>query len=330
MRLLPLACLALLACKPMAAPVVQAPVPPKAMPAASVVPVAFPKVLHDQLGRTVTVARNPARIVSLSPALTEILYAVGCGDRLVLRDGWSDFPPSARAVVAIEGFSPNAESILSAQPSLVLTHFPPPTLRTALEGAHVPWLGFAPETLPAVADSIRTVAQACGQDQRGDRVAAAFEQRLAAITRRLHGQPEPKVFYEMDAGIGGRPYTISKKSFGHAVLTAAGGRNVFAEADAPWFQVSTEAILAADPDFIALADADAADHPQSAEALARRPGMTALRAVREGHVIPLRSDWISRPGPRLVLGVEQLARGLHAQALRDLPVLPADSPLGSP
>lgn len=319
--------LAVPGCQP---PHQSAPVAAGTRPGPVEVSATFPMVLHDQLGRTVPVAQRPSRIVSLSPALTEILYAVGCGDRLVLRDGWSDFPPPSRTVPSVQGFAPSAEAILAVQPSLVLSHFPPPTLRTALDGAGVPWLGFAPDTLPAVAASIRTVAHACGQGAQGETVAAAFEQRLDDIAARVRNQPRVKVFYEMDAGIGGRPYTISDKSFGHAVLTAAGGRNVFEHADAPWFQVSAEAILATDPDFIALADADATDAPQSLAALRNRPGMAALRAGREGHVIPLRSDWVSRPGPRLVRGVEALARALHPQALRDLAPLPAGSPLGPP
>lgn len=259
------------------------------------------------------------RIVSLSPALTEILFAVGCGDRVVLRDAWSDFPAAARGIPAVRGFSPSAEAILAVRPDLVLTHFPPPTLRSALDAARVPWRAFSPGGLDGVAASMREVGRACGAGAAGERLAKDFEARLEAIHVRIKGVPRPRVFYEMDAGDGGRPYTISDKSFGHAVLTAAGATNVFGASSASWFQVSTESLLAADPDLILLADADAIEQPQSAAAVAARPGWAALRAVQKAQVFALHGDWVSRPGPRLVAGVEQIARILHPQALADLP-----------
>ena len=261
------------------------------------------------------------RIVSLSPALTEVLFAVGCGDRIVLRDGWSDFPEAARAIPAVRGFAPNAEAILAARPDLVLTHFPPPALRTALQGARVPWLSFAPPDLNGVAASIREVGKACGQPAAAEKLAAAFQARLAEVVRRVAARPKPRVFYEMDAGDGGRPYTIGAKAFGHAVLAAAGGANVFAQAGESWFQVSAESLLGADPDVILLADADSMEQPQSPASVAARPGWAALRAVRDGHVFPLHADWVSRPGPRLASGVEQIARLLHPEAFADLPPL---------
>lgn len=270
-------------------------------------------VLTDTLGRSVTLARAASRIVSLSPALTEALFAVGCGDRLVLRDGWSDFPVAARAVVSVQGFAPSAEAILAVRPDLVLTTFPPAALRSALDAAGVPWLGWSPVTLDHVAGMMADIGRACGAPGPGADLAATFRTRLAAIERTVAGRPRPRVFYEMDAG-GGRPFTVSRLAFGHAVLTAAGGENAFASADVPWFQVSTEAVLAADPDLILLADADAADQPQSAAAVAARPGWSALRAVREGRVVPLSIDLVSRPGPRLVDGVAQIARALHPDA----------------
>jgi len=283
-------------------------------------------VLQDDLGRTVRLRAPAQRIVSLSPAMTEILYAVGCGDRLVLRDGWSDFPPVARKVPAIEGFAPSPEAILATQPDLVVSHFPPPGLRTALDAAGIAWLGYAPATLPAVAASFASIGQACGQPAAGANLRAAFQQRLAEVRARVAQRPAPRVFYEMDAG-GGRPFTISRKSFGHEVLQAAGGTNVFADAEAPWFQVSTESVLTADPDFILLADAGAIDQPQSAEAVAARPGWATLRAVRERRVVPLQIDWVSRPGPRLILGIEQIAHTLHPQAFVAVPVRQAPLPV---
>jgi iron complex transport system substrate-binding protein len=274
--------------------------------------------LADHQGRTLHLASPARRIVSLSPALTEILFAVGCGDAVVLRDGWSDYPPEARRIPAAHGFVPNAEAILSTHPDLVLTHFPPTALRTALDAAKVPYLSYSPKDLRQVQETLGDVARACGHPEAGRVLQLEFAGRLKDIQTRVAGLPKPRVFYEMDAGDGARPFTVSREAFGHAVLEAAGGQNLFADAVLPWFQVSTEAVLTADPDAILLADADAIEAPQSLASVQARPGWQALRAVREGHVHPLRSDWVSRPGPRLVLGVEQIARALHPDAFPPL------------
>lgn len=262
------------------------------------------------------------RIVSLSPAMSEILFAVGCGDRLVLRDTWSDYPPEIKAIPSIGGFTPSAEAILAAKPDLVLAHYPPQALQAALTAAHVPWTGHAPKDLQDIANSIREVAKACGQPERGEELAKTFEARLAAVALAIAGEKTPRVFYEMDAGIGGQPYTVSEKGFGHAVIVAAGGQNVFAHADAAWFAVSTEAIIAADPDAILLADADSIEQPQTHELVAQRPGFAALRAVRQNRLFALHGDWVSRPGPRVVVGIEQIARALHFNAMRALALSP--------
>ena len=282
---------------------------------------AAPTTILDQRGHSVTLTQPTLRIVSLSPALTETLFAVGCGKQVILRDGWSDYPPEVRAIAAVQGFAPSAEAILAARPDLVLSNFPPPALASALDAAHVPWLAFAPKTIADVTQTLRAVAQACGQKRAGEALATAFTRRIAQIRERVQDKVPPRVFYEMDAGIAGQPYTIGKKTFGQEVLTLAGGDNLFGQQDREWFQVSAEAVLDLDPDVVLLGDADVQDSPQSLETLRHRPTMALLRAVRTSQVFPLHADLVSRPGPRLALGVEEVARLLHPVALLDLPLL---------
>ena len=280
-----------------------------------------PTTILDQRGHSVTLPHAALRIVSLSPALTETLFAVGCGAHVVLRDGWSDFPAEVRSVPSVQGFAPSAEAILAARPDLVLTNYPPPALASALDAAHVPWLAFTPKHMADVTQALRAVALACGQKAAGERLATAFDARIETIRTRVAGRFPPRVFYEMDAGIGGQPYTIGQKTFGQEVLTLAGGDNLFANEPREWFQVSAEAVLDLDPDVVLLGDADVQDQPQSLDTLRRRPTMALLRAVRTGLVFPLHADLVSRPGPRLALGVEEVARLLHPLALLDLPLL---------
>jgi iron complex transport system substrate-binding protein len=275
----------------------------------------------QQHAHAIGLGQPARRIVSLSPALTETLFAVGCGDAIVLRDGWSDYPPRALAIPAVQGFVPSPEAILAARPDLVLTHFPPPALASALDAAHVPWLAFAPKHLVDVAATFRAVGEACGRAQAGEQLATAFDKRIKGIDGALQGLASPLVFYEMDAGIGGQPYTIGQATFGHEVLTRAGGRNLFANEQREWFQVSPEAVLNGDPDVVLLGDADVPEQPQSLETLRRRPTMMLLRAVQAGQVFPLHAELVSRPGPRLALGVEESARLLHPLALWNMAIL---------
>jgi iron complex transport system substrate-binding protein len=255
--------------------------------------------------------RSVQRIVSLSPAATEALYAVGCGPQLVLRDAWSDWPKEALQVPAVAGFTPSPEAILAAKPDLVLVHFPAPALRQALERAGVRWQAFAPETLAEVAASLSDIGAACGQPAAGKAAAAALLADVAQIRAGVAGKPRPRVFYEMDATDSTRPYTVAKRAFAHDLLLVAGADNVFATADVPWLQVSTESVLAADPDLIVLADSDAELAAQTPAMVAARPGWQAMRAVQQGKIVAVPGQLLGRPGPRIVQGLRLLVTAIH-------------------
>jgi len=276
-------------------------------------------VVTDDLGREVTVSPRPLRIASLSPAATEILFAVGCGAAIVLRDGWSDAPAEANAIPAVTGFTPSAEAILSARPELVLVSYPPAALAAALDTAHVRFAAFSPPDLAGVARSLRAIGALCGETARGEHIAVVFEGRVEEARRRVAQRPRVRVYYEMDAVDPTRPYTVGRGSFGHELIEAAGGDNAFAAGPAAWFQVSTEAVLAADPDVIVIGDADAIEAPQSIATLRARTGWSSLRVIRAGRVVSVPKDLCDRPGPRLAEGVLALARSLHQDAFDGAP-----------
>ena len=269
----------------------------------------------DDLGRKLRLSAAPARIVSLSPAITETLFAVGCGHKLVLRDVWSDHPAAARAVPSVGGFAPSAEAIVAARPDLLLTTWPPPALRGALDAAGVTWAAFAPDDLAGVAHTMARIGRLCGAAAQGEELARQLRRTVAEVRAAVADRPRPRVFYEMDAGSGGRPYTVGPGSFGHDLVMQAGGENIFAQANQPWIQVSTEAVLVGQPEIIVLADANAMENPQTADSLASRPGWAGLRAVRAGRIHALHTDWVARPGPRVGLGLRQLANILHPGAV---------------
>lgn len=278
--------------------------------------------IRDDLGRDVALAGPAQRIVSLSPALTEVLFAVGCGSKLVMRDSWSDHPQAALRVPAMKGLRPSPEAIVAARPDLVLSSFPPAALRSALQAANVPMLAFSPTSFAGVASDLLRIGAACGEPQQAADVAGDFHTEMDAVAAAVQGRKRPRVFLEIDAGSDGRPYTLGRGAFGHELLQLAGGDNVFATASKAWFAVGVEAVLAADPDVILLADASAS-RGQTPAKVAARAGWHAIAAVRNERIHPVQADWISRPGPRLVLGLRQVAMLLHPEAFGPPPAAAA-------
>lgn len=265
----------------------------------------------DALGRTVTVAKRPERIVSLAPSNTEILFALGLGERVVGVTDYCDYPPEAKAKEKVGGFKdPSVEKVVALRPDLVLaTGGIQREVVAQLEKVGVPVFVLDPHTMDEVPAGIRTVARLAGAAAEGERVAAGLEARVKAVRDRTAGIPEaarPPVFYEvwpdplMTAGPG---------SFAHDMIALAGGRNVAAGTAQPYPKFSMEELVAADPAVIIT------PFEETAKALAdgRRPGWRGLRAVRDGRVAVVNQDLTSRPGPRLVDGLEAMARAIHPE-----------------
>jgi iron complex transport system substrate-binding protein len=257
------------------------------------------------------VAAAPQRIVSLSPATTEMLFAVGCGKQVVLRDRASDYPPAVRALAAVDGLQPGVEAIHAVRPQLVLGNYLPPPLTAHLRTQGVPWLLLDPHNIDDVAALLLRVGERCGQPQRAADVAERFRAELRALRQATAALPAPSVYVEVDATDPQHPFAVGGSGFGHDLVVTAGGKNVFATRPEPWFAVSTEAVLAADPEIIVLVDADGTGNPQSPATIAARPGWGGLRAVRNHRIVSVAADVFSRPGPRLVQGATALAHALH-------------------
>lgn len=256
------------------------------------------------------------RIVSLSPALTEVLFAVGCGAALVARDGWSDYPPAALKAQKLSGLVPPVEAVVAARPDLVLSHFPPQRLRAGLDAAGVVWRGLAPQRLDEVAATFSDIGRLCGRPADGAALSAAWQQAVADVRAARKDGPHPSVYLELDPG-GGRPHTVGRGTFLDDVIQAAGGRNVMADAGR-WLQVSTEQVLTAAPDVILLTVA-ARDAPARVAALRARAGWQRVPAVRSGRIFTVDPDLMSRPGPRLLVGLRAVARHLSPRALPPYP-----------
>ena len=314
--------LALSACQsatPVPSPTVvptEAAAQPTSAPANTPVPTPEPIVLTDGAGREVTLPAPAQRVVSLAPSNTEILFAIGAGSQVVGRDMFSDYPEEAAGLADVGGSMGqyDTEAIVSLEPDLVLAAgITSPETVSALEelGLTVFVLG-NPLTLEDMYANLKTVAVLTGHEAEADALVADLQARVEAVDAALADVTDrPTVFYELSADPSA-PWTAGPGSFVDLLIQRAGGENVAAALDAPWGQMSLEDLLVIDPDFILLGDSIWGESP---ETVAARPGWEALGAVQSGNVLPFNDNLVSRPGPRLVDGLEALAKIFHPDLL---------------
>lgn len=270
----------------------------------------------DDAGRSVTLSGPPKRIMTLTPGHTEILFALGAEDRIVAVDQWSDFPDAAKVKPRVAPFSPNLEQVLRLNPDLILSTHGGAEPLLPLERHGMSVMIFAPRTLEHLYRNILLIGRIVNAETRADDLVNAMRQRVAAVVAKARDAPRPKLFVEVDGADPDRPFTAGSGSFIDALVQLAGGVNIAAHSRTAWPQFSLEELIKADPDLIILADPLAPSTLDAAGLAARRPGWGRLRAVRRGAVAAIDANLISRPGPRIVEGLELLAGLLHPDRFR--------------
>ncbi len=261
----------------------------------------------DDAGRRVELPAPARRIVSLAPHATEILFAVGAGERLVAVMGHSDHPAAARDLPRLGSHAGlELERLLALQPDLVVA-WGSGNGRRAL--ASLEALGLAvfvsePRSLEAVASGLERLGRLAGTAEEGRQAAAQFRRRWRALEERYAGRPELAVFYQ----VWGDPLiTVNGEHLISRLIRLCGGRNVFADAPTLAPRVSLEAVLAARPEVIVAGTAQGA----ADAALAAWRDWPELPAVARGDLHALPADLLNRPGPRVMEGAERLCRRLE-------------------
>ncbi len=259
----------------------------------------------DDAGRTIALAQLARRIVSLSPAVTELLFALGVGDRVVGRTAWCDYPPAARAVPNVgDGLNPNVEAIAAHRPDLVVLY------RSTLNetaAAQLTRLGIAAavvrqDRLEDVARAARLLGRLTGRAAAGDSLADSLTRLLARPAAPLHVRVAFVVWDSPPIVIGGGSYLDQ-------LATLAGAEHVFHDLGAASATVALETIAARDPDVIVVVSDSAEPQPP---AFARRPEWLVIRAVRERRFVYLVGSLFGRPGPRAAAAAAQFRRLLEA------------------
>ncbi|WKZ36575.1 MAG: cobalamin-binding protein [Anaerolineales bacterium] len=302
--------LALAGCAPASTPT-EAPVSVSTDIPATEAPAFDVTTFTDGLGREIELEGPAQRVVSIAPSNTEILFAIGAGAQVVGRDEFSDYPAEAASLPSIGGsmgeFS--AEAIVALEPDLVLAaEINTPELVKQLEdlGLTVYYLS-NPTTLEEMYVNLEIVARLTGHDVSG--LVESLKVRVAAVDEKIAPLSfRPNVFYEIDATDPNKPWTYGPGTFGELLIERAGGFNVGSVATDPYPQLSLEQIVVANPSIIVLGDAM---WGVTVESVQERAGWDAIDAVQNGNIFPIDDNLISRPGPRLVDGLEALARILH-------------------
>lgn len=271
--------------------------------------------LEDGFGRKVTVPSPAERIVSIAPSNTEILFAIGAGPLQVARDDLSDHPPAAMALPAIGLTSSTLrrETLLALEPDLVLG-----AEINGLDSVKpIESLGFPvfllrnPRTFQDLGSNIIAVGRLTDRVEAATELATSLNARVRAVEERLGGvATQPTVYYELDGTDPSRPWTVGAGEFPDMLIGTARGVNLGARFGGSFPRISIENIIRADPDILVIGDATRKLEPAD---IARRAGWEELRAVREGRVHIFDDNLASRPGPRLVEGLEELARILHPE-----------------
>lgn len=298
--------LVMTACAPQSAPIA-APV---------VTEPSAPITLTDGLGRSVVLKEAAKRVVSLAPSNTEILFAVGAAEQIIGRDEFSDYPEEAKALPSVGGSMGeySVESIVALKPDLVLAaEINSPELVKQLEdlGLTVYYLK-NPKTFEELYVNLEIAAQLTGEDPT--KLTDSLKARVAAVDEKIMPLSfRPMVFYEIDATDPAKPYTYGPGTFGDMLISRAGGFNVGNDLTDPYPQISLEQIVVSNPSIILLGDSM---WGVTAESVLARPGWETIEAVKSKQIFPIDDNLISRPGPRLIDGLEQLANLLHPGVLK--------------
>jgi iron complex transport system substrate-binding protein len=264
--------------------------------------------LMDGLGRTVTLVSVPQKIISLSPSNTEMLFAVGAGKQVIGRDEFSDYPEEAKTLPSVGGSMGkiNLEQVAALQPDLVLAaQINTPEQVKALDDLNLTVYYLPnPKNIDELYTVLSTVGQLTGHEQETQSLVDSLKNRVTAVLALPKPDTNINVYYELDGSDAAKPWTPGKGSYIDDLLTMAGGKNIGSEAGEGWVQMSQEAIIALNPQVILLGDSAYGITP---ELVSQRTGWDIIDAVQNNRVYPFDDNLVSRPGPRLVDGLERLA-----------------------
>lgn len=276
---------------------------------------AFPLTVTDSLERQVTISQRPARLISLAPSVTEMLFAVGAGDQVIGVTSYCTYPPEATTREIVGGFAANTismEKIVSLEPDLVFVEnkLQQPVI-DALNELQIPVVAVAASTVAEVYDNIAFVGQVTGHPAEAAQVVTSMQSRIDAVVARLADIPTSDrltVFWE----VWDEPLmTAGPNTYISQAIELAGGVNVFSDVEQNYPQVSLEEIITRNPAVIMSPDTHG--EKLDVDLVMQRPGWAGIDAVKNSRIYVMDGDLVSRAGPRLADVVEEMAHDLYPE-----------------
>ncbi len=271
-----------------------------------------PGTFTDDAGRQVTIDRAPERIVSHVPPITETIFALGLGDRLVAVSDYCDYPEEAKEKPSIGNYyNPSIENIVAMEPDLVLTDGHSDSIKP-LDDLGITFIVIDPTNIDEIFESIELLGRATGEQSAAEALIKEMRDGFAKTTDKVAGATPRRVIYLIDATEINNPWTAGPGSFPDYLITMAGGSNVAARAGTAWAQLSIEEIIDADPEYIILPGSHGTAFTPR-EALEENAAWRETTAVKEGNIFIVEGDLVEGFGPRIVQGLEELARIIHPE-----------------
>jgi iron complex transport system substrate-binding protein len=259
----------------------------------------------------------PSRIVSFGPNTTEVLFALGAGDRVVGVSEFCTYPPEAQTRPRLGGLlDPNLEQLLALRPDLVVAQSRNDRLEETCRERGIPYLRVEMNDLDSIDEGIRRIGMAIGAEVEAAALPSQIREGLLELARKVQGRPRPRVFISFGRTPGTMTglTTVSRGSFIHQLVEIAGGRNIFADAPAPYPQISKESLIRRKPEvIIELRPNERPSAERWAQLRADWQRLAMLPAVRSGRIHIQNEDFLVIPGPRVVRAANLIAQRLHPE-----------------
>jgi iron complex transport system substrate-binding protein len=271
-----------------------------------------PGTYTDDMDREVNINEIPQRILSHVPGITEILFALGLGERVVGVSDYCDYPEEVKSKPSVGNyFNPSIENIVALEPDLVLTDGHSESIKQ-LDELEITYMVIDPKDIDGIYKDLELLGKVTGTESEAAELIDSMQDSIADVIAQVEGAPRPRVLYIIDATDLTLPWTAGPGSFIDYIITTAGGENIAAQAQGAWIQLSIEEIVNADPDIIILPlTHGTAFTPR--EVLEEHPGWQGTTAVKEGNIFFIEDNLVSRFGPRIVLGLEEMAKIIHPE-----------------
>ena len=280
----------------------------------------YPIKYTDDLGREVVIKAEPERIISLAPAITEIIYELGLEDKLVAVSSVCDYPEEALAKTEVGRIDePNLEKIISLEPDLVIAESVS-RIRSLerLTELGIKNIGFKPDSINDTINMIEDIAYLSAAESAGQKITAAMEKEYLRlqklVAKKLENNERKRVFYE----IWSDPlYTAGKGTFIDSLIQAAGGYNIGREAQGSWPTYNLESLIAADPE-VYISSQHSNPQRLTLEDLRQKKVLREISAFKNDRVYLVNQDLVNRPSPRIIEGYKELIRAIFPELKKEI------------